>query len=382
MRVLITSLGHNHWLAEALGRVEGLEVSAFHASAVDLSGFSNSPAPANGPCSYALHTAPVWPRRPYPYSLWMRDVASTLRAMQPDLIYHVGEPSELSAAQVMAAAARAYPAARRVVFSFENVAQDWRGFPRRLRGWAERRTLPRLDMVFACTHTAREAWERVGFEPTRIRVVYSGADTGQFHRRDATALRERLGAEGRFLVGYVGRLVHEKGVDVLLEALAQLPEEFMLALVGSGPLEADLARLSEERGLAERVRWLGRVPRESIPAHLSAFDAMVLPSRSIPVWREQFGMALVEAMLCETPVVGSSCGAIPEVIGEAGLVFPEGDAAALADRLRRLADDAALREDLARRGLERARREFTVEAHVRRLVAGFRETLEVSRSRG
>ena len=379
MRILVTALNDHRLLTEALSRQEAVESAAFHACHVNLGDFGVSSIPRGESRSHPLRTAPVLPRGPYPYSLFVGGLRGFMREWGPDVVYHQGEPSELSAAQVMAAAARACPEARRVVFSFENVVRDWRGFPRCLRGWAARRTIPRLDMVFACTHTAREAWERLGFDPARIRVVYLGADAEQYRRCDATALRERLGAEGRFLVGYVGRLVHEKGVDVLLEALAQLPDEFILALVGGGPVEADLARLSAECGLAERVRWLGRVPRESIPEHLSAFDAMVLPSRSIPVWREQFGMALVEAMLCETPVVGSSCGAIPEVIGEAGLVFPEGDAAALADRLRRLADDTALREDLARRGLERARREFTIEAHVQRLVGCFREALQMPR---
>lgn len=379
MRVLVTALNDHRRLMETLARSEGMDCAAFHAARVNLGDFGASLIPRGETRDYPLRTAPVLPRGPYPYSMFVGGIRGFVREFRPDVVYHQGEPSELSAAQVMAAAARACPEARRVVFSFENVLRDWRGFPRRLRGWVELRTIPRLDMVCACTHTAREAWERLGFDPARIRVVYLGADAEQYRRRDATAVRERLGAEGRFLVGYVGRLVHEKGVDVLLEALAQLPDDFILALVGSGPLAADLARLSAERRLAGRVRWLGRVPRESIPEHLSAFDAMVLPSRSIPVWREQFGMALVEAMLCETPVVGSSCGAIPEVIGEAGLVFPEGDAAALADRLRRLADDAALREDLARRGLERARREFTIEAHVQRVAGALREALEMPR---
>jgi len=375
MHVLISSLGRQHWLAELLSKVEGVQVSAFHASAVDLGGFGNSLPPPDRPLSYDLYTAPVWPRRPYPYSLYVRGVAEVLGAVRPDIIYQVGEPSELNAAQVMAAAARVCPQAMRMVFSFENLRRDWTGFPRCLRGWAERRTIPRLDMVVACTHTAREAWKLHGFDPARIRVVYSGADPERFCHRDATSLRHSLDADDGFLVGYIGRLAHEKGVDVLLSALARLPESFKLTLVGSGPLEADLKRLIGECGLEHRVHHVGRVPRDQVAEYLSAFDALVLPSRSIPVWREQFGMVLAEAMLCETPVVGSSCGAIPEVIGDAGLVFPENDVDALAERLLRLADDGDLRRELARRGLERTRREFTTHAHVQKLVICFREAL-------
>jgi glycosyltransferase involved in cell wall biosynthesis len=85
----------------------------------------------------------------------------------------------------------------------------------------------------------------------------------------------------------------------------------------------------------------------------------VLPSRTRPNWKEQFGRALVEAMACEVPVVGSDSGEIPNVIGDAGLVFPEGDVAALAGHLRRLQDSQDMRRDLGRRGRARVLDRFT-----------------------
>src|SRR5260221_14335510 len=97
------------------------------------------------------------------------------------------------------------------------------------------------------------------------------------------------------------------------------------------------------------------MPPARLAAQFCQIDALVLRSLTTPVWKEQFGRVLTEAMACGVPVVGSSSGAIPEVIGEAGLIFPEGDAAALAGCLAKLQQPPALRLALAQRGLARAR---------------------------
>ena len=95
---------------------------------------------------------------------------------------------------------------------------------------------------------------------------------------------------------------------------------------------------------------------ENVGPILKSMDVLVLPSRSMPYWKEQFGRVLVEAMACGVPVIGSDSGAIPAVIGDAGLVFPEGDDRALADRILQLATDSTLWSDLQERGLARAPR--------------------------
>jgi len=88
---------------------------------------------------------------------------------------------------------------------------------------------------------------------------------------------------------------------------------------------------------------------------------VVLPSCTTRVWKEQFGRILVEAMACKVPVVGSDSGAIPEVVGDAGLIFPEGDAAALAECLRQLKESPELRQELAERGYVRAATHYSQE---------------------
>src|SRR5690606_30800199 len=107
-------------------------------------------------------------------------------------------------------------------------------------------------------------------------------------------------------------------------------------------------------------RFAGRAESTAMPAFYRSLDAVVLPSRTTPGWKEQFGRVLVEAMACRVPVVGSDSGEIPHVIGDAGLIFPEGDVAALAHHLRALMDDPSLRQRLGAAGRQRVLERFTM----------------------
>lgn len=357
---------------EAMGHPE-LDVEGLHARRVDCGDFGYSePKQADYDCP--VHLLPVFPVRPYPYSIYVRGLAAALREVRPDVMYIVGEPSELGVAQVVRTARRTVPACRTVLQSFENVHRDWSGFPKILRGRAERATLPRLDMVRAVSEGARRILVERGYPEDRIRVLPLTADGDLFYPREAPPLRARLAPQDRLLVGYVGRLVDEKGVDVLLRAISEMAEDAVLCAIGTGRLADELHALAEELGV--EVHWLDRIPHDEIADYMRAFDVMVLPSRSIPAWQEQFGMVLAEAMACGTPVVGSSCGAIPEVIGDAGFIFPEEDHRALAEALTQIARDETLRAELAERAVARTHEHFDPERTLQRLVDCFHEALE------
>jgi glycosyltransferase involved in cell wall biosynthesis len=167
-----------------------------------------------------------------------------------------------------------------------------------------------------------------------------------------------------FVVGYLGRLVPQKGVLDLIEALPLLPAHICLRLVGEGLLRPQIVARAAELGLSTRVELISWT--NDVPAELRRLDALVLPSHSTPTWKEQFGRVLIEAMSCGVPVVGSSSGEIPQVIGAGGLIYPEGDIAALAAALRRLAGDPALGAELGRRGRARVLEHYTQAALARR----------------
>lgn len=162
-----------------------------------------------------------------------------------------------------------------------------------------------------------------------------------------------------FTVGFAGRLIAEKGLDTLVEAFAELPADSRLLVVGNGPYRASLLEQAGRLALQHRLEMVGAVPHDTIAGYLGRMDVLVLPSRTTGRWREQFGRVLVEAMALGVPVVGSDSGAIPAVIGDAGLVFAEGDSRELARHLRALRADERLRSGLAERGHARARSCFS-----------------------
>ena len=134
-----------------------------------------------------------------------------------------------------------------------------------------------------------------------------------------------------------------------------------------------LAALAGAEGVGEQVEFVAPLPPAHIAAALCRLDCLVLPSRSTPVWEDQLGRVLLEAMASGVPVIGSSSGAIPEVIGDGGLVFPEGDAAALAAAVERLLTDPALRRTVAAVGLVRAETVYGQRALARRTAEFYRE---------
>jgi glycosyltransferase involved in cell wall biosynthesis len=176
---------------------------------------------------------------------------------------------------------------------------------------------------------------------------------------------------GPFTIGFLGRLVPEKGVIDLLEAVAGLPQARLL-LVGDGPLRPQIEARARTADLAGRVELRPAVPTTQVPAVLATINVLVLPSRTTANWKEQFGRVLVEAMACAVPVVGSSSGEIPTVLGDAGVLFPEGDVAALRAALCQLRDDGALRQDLGAKGRQRALHHYTQAALAREYAAVYR----------
>lgn len=217
-------------------------------------------------------------------------------------------------------------------------------------GWVQRRlkraTSRRLDAhVSVGVRSARTLESLIGLEPGSIRTIHNGI---------APLESEPLPRPfaGPLLVA-VGRLSRQKGFDILLRALAELPGVSLL-LIGDGPDRGELERLRDELGLAERVRMTGWV--DDARRYLGSADILVVPSR----W-ESFPLVICEAMFLGLPVVAADVGSIDEAVadGETGFVVPPEDESALVEALQRLLSDPDLRASMGRRGYEIASERFS-----------------------
>ena len=180
-------------------------------------------------------------------------------------------------------------------------------------------------------------------------------------------------------IGFLGRLVHSKGVDLIFTAVAGLCDrgiDSQIIIAGAGAEEATLRKLAADLQIADRIVWRGAVPHHQAPAELSQFDVLVLPSRSTATWKEQFGHVLIEAMSMGIPVVGSDSGEIPNVIGRADLVFPEEDVTALTDILARLSDDERWRQEAGLYGMNRVHQLYTHAQIAQRSIALWQTILD------
>ena len=270
-----------------------------------------------------------------------------LAQIKPDLLHIDEEPYNLASFLAVRAAQRI--GARSVFFSWQNLN---RRYPPPFN-WFERYVLNHTQACIAGNHDAELVWCTKGFRGPIAVIPQFGVEPDVFQPGQP----QRPSTE--FRIGYVGRFVTEKGVDVLLRAVAKLEGNWRVELIGSGPAHDHLIELARQLHLVDRVSFLPWLPSEEIADHYRTLDALVLPSRSQTNWKEQFGRALVEAMACGVPVIGSTCGEIPNVIGDAGLIFPEGDAAALCAHLNRLQNNLDLRRELAQHGRQRVLAHFT-----------------------
>ncbi len=233
--------------------------------------------------------------------------------------------------------------------------------------FVERAFTRRAQRVITITHAlARFVVERVGLPAGKVDVVHYGLDEPPA----AWGGGAEPPADGRLLVS-ISRLVEQKGLDVAVRALAELPDDVRLAALGEGPERARLEALARDLAVGERLLLPGRVG--DVGAWLRRADVVVHPAR----W-EGFGLALLEAMLAARPVVASAVSSIPEIVadGETGVLVPPNDVPALASALGELLEDPARAERLGQAGLARARSEFSVERMTSATLSVYERALE------
>lgn len=282
-----------------------------------------------------------------------RGLSKTLEELKPDIVHIDEEHYSIVTFQAMRLAKRA--GAKTLFFTWQNIYKKY-PFP---FSWIERYNLRNADAAIAGNIESKEALRSKGFTGEVAVIPQFGVDPDMFRPADTVESRQMLGigADG-FVIGFMGRLVEEKGIFTLLDAASRI-KDCTLLLIGSGPLKQEILKKAGGLGISGRVKAIDQVSSMKVPGYLNCFDCLVLPSLTRPNWKEQFGRVLIEAMSCEVPVIGSDSGEIPNVIGDAGLIFREGDAADLARKLRLMAGDKGLRKALGKKGRARVMAEFT-----------------------
>jgi glycosyltransferase involved in cell wall biosynthesis len=275
-------------------------------------------------------------------------------------VLHLHLPSPLAEAAVLAAR----PTAALVASFHADVARN----PRLARGHTvlQQRLLSRAHRIVAGSPVLAETSPALLRHRARTVVIPYGVDPDEWS--PDPRLVEQIGASHRRpIVLFLGRLVHYKGVDVLLEAMR--PLDASLLVVGEGPRRPALEVAAAEHGLRGRVTFVGRVTNEERSAYYQAASVFVLPAVSRA---ESFGIAMLEAMSHGTPAVCTEVGtgtSWVNLAGETGLVVPPGDSTALAEAIRTLLEDDRLRLRLGAAAAHRARERFSKRAMLERLAA-------------
>ena len=279
---------------------------------------------------------------------------------RPHIVHIDEEPYNLASWQALYHARR--NGAKSLFFSWQNIK---RSYPPPF-SWGERWVLNNVDYALAGTDSAEQVWREKGYQGQMTVVPQFGTDPSLFTPKEDSVgkgLRPFRSDDTppSFTIGYVGRLVEEKGIHLLLQAAAQLQGDWHLRLVGSGPYKSELVALADRLNIANRIDWIEWVASTDMPAQYHLLDVLIIPSLTRPNWKEQFGRVITEAMSSGVPVIGSNSGAIPDIIGEAGLIVPEGSVEALRDALDGLRCNSEWRVRYANAGHAHVLAHFTHE---------------------
>jgi glycosyltransferase involved in cell wall biosynthesis len=238
--------------------------------------------------------------------------------------------------------------------------------PRRVAGYWLRRVSWWLlchgtDAAMCHYPAIRDQMQREGYSRPILIQTQIGVDEDLFHpdNQERAIMRAKLGLKG-FVVGFVGRIVWEKGILDIGEAIGRLPEEVHLLTVGDGDDKGRLLDLAAKGGWAKRLHLVGYLSSAEVAAHMRAMDCLVLGSRTTEGWVDTFPNVVAQAMSTGLPVVASNSGAIPFMLGDRGLLFQEGSVNEIVDHLMSLRADESLRSRMGQSLRERAISEFCV----------------------
>lgn len=227
-------------------------------------------------------------------------------------------------------------------------------------------TMQMTDVFVVHSQRSYEMLLQEGVSKSKVRYIGLGIDSARFHPS---------GHRNKEIL-FVGRLAVEKNPLVLLQAFIRFHAtnpEYRLRFVGSGPLKKDLETLTHTAGL-DKVVLFETATYDNIAKYYQNAEIFVLPSTTTATWEEQYGMVLLEAMASGIPIITTDSGAIPEVVGNAGIVLPQNNPDALANSLNRLSGNKTLRSKLGTIGRERVLKHYDSRQFAGKILDLYEET--------
>ena len=302
-------------------------------------------------------------------------LAALLRTFGPDHIHIEEDPHSLTGVETVFLARQVCPRPRISFFIWDNLARVPRFPLSTLKAALTRYSLARCDLV-VCGNTEgqRLLGEFKGYAGPSVVLPQVGLEPEDYAVPLPSELAKELGkTDGTPLIGFIGRLVPEKGILLLLEALSRLQAlRWGLVIIGNGPMR-EVICTRWQGVLGERLRVLAPIPHTEVARYLRCLDIFVLPSYGIPTWKEQFGLTLAQAMMAGIACIGSSSGAIPEVMGGSGLIFPENDVGGLTSSLEMMIQSETERTELGKKARAFALRRYTNNVVAGAYLRGFEE---------
>ncbi len=300
---------------------------------------------------------PVWKNGSIPLHAYRGRLTRVLENRNPDVVYAHNEAYAISTMQWCWANARSV----RRPFGFFSCQNLNKRYPTPFRQ-GEQWVYGKSRFFFPITKAVDAVHRAKGYAgPSTILPL--GYDPAVFRPSVPISDRHEQAFGRRVRLGYLGRVVEEKGLVTLARALGELQNEaWQLTIAGGGAYENEVKHALVQAGVADRVKWIGMVPRDDVPKFYEQIDLLLLPSETRPNWKEQFGRVILEALACGTPVVGSDSGEIPNLIGETGggWVFAEGNAQQLAATLRDAMHLHARRAEVAARAAAYVAEHYTL----------------------
>lgn len=297
----------------------------------------------------------------------LKSFAKELKILQPNLIYIIHEEGILIHHQIYLYKKLFSPKSKVVFFSMNARGVPWsqsknwlKKMVGRLMWWQVKKC---TDAVLAHYPGCQVSLRTGGYQKPIYLQTQVGVDEKTFSPNAEVRLsyRQKIGADGCFVIGYCGRMVEDKGVDDLLAVFIEIAENnplVFLLLVGSGPMNKEIERALLDKGWVDRYLITGFIEQSDIPNYMNAMDLFVLGSKTMPHWIDTFPLVSVQAQSVGVPVLASDSASLPWQLGDSAKFFPEGNRQALKDELVNLIEDDQFRKALSLAGMKRSHEYF------------------------